>query len=230
MGNSASTNRFDIHELERAFWYAQLRNEGDFLKSGQLVLELNTELLLLMAEKKDNGLSLVQDLIAEHPDAGQLPYYGDPAGDDEMQQLLRARAWLDGGPQPSLDPLLTRQIQLAVAADGDRGRSYIEDRIRQRTVQSYTTRHTKLAAPAFSFEDQVRHDKERNNIAEMVREKQGAHAQFAVNQDRKVQLAIAEDNAWLDPRVRSALQNAAVKRVLESARVPNARVPNARVL
>ena len=216
MGASNSTVQYDIHDLERAFWYAKLQADGDFLKSAEIVEEMNPDLLVQMSGSKAGALHFIQNLIAAHPQASNLPYYGNTSKNEMMSELLKARAWIDGGPKPDLDPMLARQIELAAASQSNLGKKYVENRIKKRAVQSYTTRVNTMEEVPYSWQAQVQADKEQEELMKRVRNRQGAYAEQAIHNNRAVQKAIMENQAWHDPRVKSALTNQAVNRIIAS--------------
>lgn len=212
MGNTGS--KYDIHDLELAFWYARLRCDGDLVKSGELAEEISYDLLSRMAGAKDHGLSLIQDLIAEHPDAEKLPFFGDASQNTSMSELVKARDWIAGGPKPVLTPLLSRQIELAAVSNKNKGKAYIDGRIRKRAVASYTTRRGQAQLPQSGVKTYEETVQGMEDVRKLLEERHHAQGQKAIDSDHQVVKARAQNAAWVDPRVRTALKNAAVTSIL----------------
>lgn len=208
---AAESRQFDIGTLELAFWYARLMQEGNHMQASSIAPQLDPQLLTAMTGAPDHGLSMVQDLIMAHPQAAELPYFGDPASDETLQRLLRIR----GRPGPTGDVLLDRQIQVAARADGDGGAAYVEQRIAQQTVGSYVTRRPKLQAPGAShtaYEDWIR---QQDEVQAFLKERHREQGERYMKHHDDVRDAVVQDRARYDPRVMTSLQNAAVRNILK---------------
>lgn len=209
MGSSGS-KQYDIGTLELAFWYARLMEDGDHARASDIAPQIDPQLLTDMAGSGDNGLQMVRDLIMSHPQAGQLPYFGDPASDQTLQQLLKAKA----GAGPTGDTLLNRQIQVAARADGDGGAAYIEQRIAERTVASYVTSHGSREAPVQLVATEEETQRAQRQLANERIERGRVQAERAIRNDDLARDARVLDRARYDPRVMTALQNAAVRNII----------------